>query len=100
VLEKHRFSYGVDIETRIGINTGVVIGGLVGNERRLGYTLHGDDVNLAARLEQLNKEHGTNIIVAERTRELAAGMSARFSDLGSVQVRGRQAAVQIYAVSR
>lgn len=98
LLATHRFSGGVALGSRIGINTGVVIGGLVGNARRLGYTLHGDEVNLAARLEQLNKDHASRIIVSARTRELAAGVSARFTDLGTCTVRGRQATVRIYSV--
>jgi class 3 adenylate cyclase len=76
-----------------------VIGGLVGNERRLGYTLHGDEVNLAARLEQLNKELGTRVLVSERTRELAAGVPARFEDRGETRVRGRQAPVRLFSVT-
>jgi adenylate cyclase len=99
LLEQRRFGAGVRIGSRIGINTGVVVGGLVGNERRLGYTLHGDEVNLAARLEQLNKELGTRILVSERTRELAAGVAARFEDRGETHVRGRQAAVRIFSVA-
>jgi adenylate cyclase len=98
LLARHRFSGGVALGSRIGINTGVVIGGLVGNARRLGYTLHGDEVNLAARLEQLNKDYATRIIVSARTRDLAAGVNARFTDLGQCTVRGRQAPVQIFAV--
>jgi adenylate cyclase len=99
LLAGHRFSGGVVIGSRVGINTGVVIGGLVGNEHRLGYTLHGDEVNLAARLEQLNKNYETRIIVSARTRELASEVRARYRDLGEVTVRGRQAAVQIFEVS-
>jgi len=97
-LAAHQFRGGVRIGSRIGINTGVVIGGLVGNERRLGYTLHGDEVNLAARLEQLNKELGTRILVSGRTRELAARVQAGFEDRGETNVRGRRAAVRIYSV--
>ena len=98
LLAGHRFRGGVRIGSRIGINTGVVIGGLVGNERRLGYTLHGDEVNLAARLEQLNKELGTRILVSGRTRELASRVQARFEDRGETRVRGRQSPVRIHAV--
>ena len=98
LLAGHRFRGGVRIGSRIGINTGVVIGGLVGNERRLGYTLHGDEVNLAARLEQLNKELGTRILVSGRTRELASRVQARFEDCGETRVRGRQSSVRIHAV--
>ena len=55
---------GVAFATRIGISTGHVIGGSVGAGQRLTFTLLGDTVNLAARLEQLNKEYGTRILVS------------------------------------
>jgi adenylate cyclase len=98
LLHDHRFGDGMRIASRVGINSGVVIGGLVGNQNRLAYTLHGDEVNLAARLEQLNKELGTRIVVSARTRELAHDTTAVFESKGEHQVRGRNAPVQVYAV--
>jgi adenylate cyclase len=98
ILAQRTFGKGVRLRSRIGINTGVVIGGLVGNQHRLGYTLHGDEVNLAARLETLNKTHGTTTIVSARTRELAGESLCRYRDLGETLVRGRSASVRIYAV--
>ena len=53
--------------TRIGISTGSVIGGSVGAGQRMSFTLLGDTVNLAARLEELNKQHGTRILVSDST---------------------------------
>jgi adenylate cyclase len=99
LLRQHQFPNEVKIVSRVGINTGVVIGGLVGNENRLGYTLHGDEVNLAARLEQLNKELGTRIVLSARTRELVPDSAATFTFRGEHRVRGRNAAVQVYAIS-
>lgn len=88
---------GVDFATRIGISTGQVIGGSVGAGRRLTFTLLGDTVNLAARLEQLNKDYGTRILVAESTRQ-ACGDQFVFQDLGSVAVRGRSDAAVVFSV--
>jgi class 3 adenylate cyclase len=88
---------GVDFATRIGISTGHVIGGSVGAGRRLTFTLLGDTVNLAARLEQLNKDYGTRILVSNSTRE-ACGEQFVFQDLGSVAVRGRSDAAAVFSV--
>ena len=102
LLHGHRFCGDIQMVSRVGINTGVVIGGLVGNKNRLGFTLHGDDVNLAARLEQLNKKLGTHIAISGRTRELALGSSQQnnfhFVAQGEHQLRGRLALVQVYSV--
>jgi class 3 adenylate cyclase len=88
---------GVSLATRIGISTGHVIGGSVGAGRRLTFTLLGDTVNLAARLEQLNKDYGTRILVSRSTRE-ACGDQFVFTDLGSVAVRGRSDAANVFSV--
>jgi adenylate cyclase len=99
LLKARTFGDGITLNCRVGINTGTCVGGLVGTGDRLGYTVHGDDVNLAARLEQLNKQHGTRIIVAETTAELAGWERFSFERIGEVQVRGRQIATVIYTVS-
>jgi class 3 adenylate cyclase len=88
---------GVALHTRIGISTGSVIGGSVGAGQRLSFTLLGDTVNLAARLEELNKQHGTRILVSQSTRE-ACGDGFVFRGLGSVTVRGRTDAIAIFSV--
>jgi len=88
---------GIALDTRIGISTGHVIGGSVGAGQRLSYTLLGDTVNLAARLEELNKQYGTRILVSQSTRE-ACGDRFVFHGLGSVTVRGRSDAVAIFSV--
>jgi class 3 adenylate cyclase len=88
---------GVALATRIGISTGQVIGGSVGAGRRLTFTLLGDTVNLAARLEQLNKDYGTRILVSNSTRQ-ACGDQFVFKDLGSVAVRGSSDAAVVFSV--
>jgi class 3 adenylate cyclase len=88
---------GVALATRIGISTGPVIGGDIGAGKRMNFTLLGDTVNLAARLEELNKQHGTRILVSQSTRD-ACGELFSFQSLGSVTVRGRSESVAIFSL--
>jgi class 3 adenylate cyclase len=90
-------AFGVAFATRIGISTGQVIGGSVGAGKRVSFTLLGDTVNLASRLEQLNKEYATRILVSDSTRQ-ACGDRFAFRGHGSVAVRGRSDAEPIYSV--
>jgi len=89
---------GLILPTRCGINTGEIIIGAIGAEDRLTFTVHGDDVNIAARLEQLNKEHGTYIMLGENTFE-ACRNAFDFKPVTKVTVRGRQTPTQVYTVN-
>jgi len=87
--------FGVALATRIGISSGNVIGGSVGAGQRMSYTLLCDTVNLAARLEALNKEHGTRILVSQSTRDACAERFA-FTPLGALAVRGRSEQIAVF----
>ena len=88
---------GVALATRIGISSGPVIGGSIGAGRRMSFTLLGSTVNLAARLEELNKHYGTRILVSQSTRDLC-GERFAFDALGTVPVRGRSEAIANFSV--
>ena len=70
----------------------------MGTKDRLLFTVHGDEVNIAARLEQLNKEYGTYVLVSESTVEEAGGEFA-FERIGEIVVRGRSTPTAVYALA-
>lgn len=96
-LGKTAFPAGLAVRTRIGINTGPVIGVTIGTADWLSYTLLGDAVNVASRVEQLNKEFGSLILATESTVQ-AAGGRFRSTRLGPMDVRGHKGDVVVYRI--
>ncbi len=79
----------------VGVNTGPVAVGNMGSDRLFDYTAIGDNVNLASRLEGLNKYYGTSLIISESTAQ-ALGDGFILRDLDQVRVKGKAQAAHIY----
>jgi len=85
------------IYTRIGVNTGAMVVGNMGTDNKMNYTIMGNDVNLAARLEGVNKQYGTWILVSESTWQATGGMFLG-RKLDRVRVVGIDTPVQLYNI--
>lgn len=90
--------FGGELRIGIGINTGVVIAGTIGGGGKLEFTLIGDTVNVAARLEQLTKATGDAILLTRDTVDALNSRPPGLTDRGSHELKGKLAAVKVFGL--
>jgi adenylate cyclase len=87
-----------DLRIGIGINTGVVIAGTIGGGGKLEFTLIGDTVNVAARVEQLTKTTSDAILLTGQTADALTSRPPALTDRGFHALKGKSAAVQVFGL--
>jgi adenylate cyclase len=85
------------LEIGVGVNSGDMVAGIIGSDTVMSYTVIGDAVNLGSRLESLNKDYGTRLIISEATRSRLKGRYD-MKPLGGVTVKGKSEPVRIFEV--
>jgi adenylate cyclase len=87
-----------ELDIGVGVNTGIMIAGNIGSDAIMSYTVIGDAVNLGSRLESLNKQYGTRIIISDATRRALKGRYL-YRPLGDVVVKGKSEPVAIFELT-
>jgi adenylate cyclase len=88
------------ISSRTGLHCGKVIAGNIGSQSRIKYSVIGDSVNVASRLESLNKEYGSRLLISRDVYlQLPADLADLFVDRGPIKLKGRDQVVRIYSLS-
>lgn len=91
--------FGGEVRIGIGINTGEVIAGTIGGGGKLEFTLIGDTVNVAARVEQLTKDTGDAVLITEATRVALSTPRPRSTKRGAFDLKGKSSSVTVHAVA-
>ena len=89
---------GVEVGMGVGLNSGLFMSGNVGSARRLEYTVHGDTVNTASRIEGLTKTLGSPILLSESTRAALLRPPFDLRRIGEIEIRGRGSAVVLWTI--
>jgi class 3 adenylate cyclase len=91
--------FGGELRIGVGINTGVVIAGTIGGAGKLEFTLIGDTVNVAARVEQLTKTTGDAILLTHHCFDALVSRPPGLTDRGSHALKGKSAAVKVFGLN-
>ena len=97
VAEAVEDEFGDQLEIGVGLNSGSVVAGNVGGAGRLEFSVIGDAVNTAARVEAATRKTGDTILVAERTKELLADSNVPLVERSGVTLKGKRQAVAVFA---
>ena len=99
-LSRYWSNHGIEkITARTGVHTGSIIAGNIGSERMLQYSAIGDVVNVASRLEQANKEFGTDIAFSKEIyTALTKDLNSEAKSQGSISLKGREGETQVYSI--
>ena len=100
VVEGVRQAYGDALRVGIGVNTGRVIAGTIGGGGHVEFTVIGDAVNTAARVEELTRETGDEVLITEATRRLLRRDHGAFFERPKVALKGKRQVVRLYAPVR
>ena len=90
--------FGGELRIGIGINTGVVIAGTIGGGGKLEFTLIGDTVNVAARVEQLTKTTGDAILLTHQCVDALSSRPSGLTDRGSHELKGKSTHVNVFGL--
>jgi len=94
--------HGEVMKTRCGVNTGPVMAGAFGSDNRMIFTVHGDEVNVASRLEAMNKDFGTYVLVSENTVNLlptdVPQITRALQSRGCTSIRGREGQLEVFSL--
>ena len=99
-LSRYWSNHGIEkITARTGVHTGSIIAGNIGSERMLQYSAIGDVVNVASRLEQANKEFGTDIAFSKEIyTALTKDLISKAISQGAISLKGREGETQVYSI--
>jgi adenylate cyclase len=89
--------FGEELSIGIGLNSGIVVAGNVGGAGRLEFSVIGDAVNVAARVESATRQTGDKLLIAERTRELLRDTAVPLEERSQMSLKGKRDPVTLYA---
>lgn len=97
IVERVREAYGARLRVGVGVNSGPAVAGTVGGGGRLEYTVIGDTVNTAARVEALTRDTGDDLLITEATLSRLRRPPCPFEERGEVVLKGKLEPVRVYA---